>query len=93
MAARLVRYRDAHCCRHCSGRTVREISYWGGLKKRLQPWCSALLQAVADTGYCSRFRWAAQYRLPKPEKVSTVMPQGEPPVPMEPYLEEGVRDA
>ena len=87
MAARLVRYRDAHCCRHCSGRTVREISYWGGLKKRLQPWCSALLQAVADTGYCSRFRWAAGFRPPTPARPTTLTttPQAgdEPPVPDE----------
>ena len=68
MAARLVRYRDAHCCRHCSGRTVREITYWAGLKKHRTGWCMVAGRAVNDTDYCSRFRWAAQHRPPTPEK-------------------------
>ena len=90
MGTKLIR--PAKCCAHCRRHTIRLIRRVFHATLR-QTHCQVLGRDVAPTEYCFRFRWAIGLRPPTPEKVSTVMPQGEPPVPMEPYLEEGVRDA
>ena len=72
MADMPIAYCKAKCCAFCSAHTDHELRYWAGLRKRLVPWCTRLLQIVDPKYRCSRFRWDAEHRPPTPEKPATV---------------------
>jgi len=62
MAGKLVVIRLAKCCRNC--RQYRRKS-WVQMKVSI---CALTGERITQVAYCSRFRWAAGLRPPKPAK-------------------------
>ena len=70
MADKPVAYRRAKCCAHCAA--YKGWMLWPPGRGILPTCRRKHHRRVAQTDYCSRFRWAAQYRPPTPEKPATV---------------------
>ena len=70
MARMPIKYRKAHCCAHC--RSARKARKKRGFLRRAATivWCLILGCEVTPLHQCSRFRWAAGFKPPKPVKAA-----------------------
>ena len=71
MAPRSRLVHAAKCCAHCRRHSILFIKRFLRAPLR-QTYCRFMGQDVTPTAYCTRFRWAAGYRPPTPERPAEV---------------------